>query len=92
NLEGRLAGAWVGELEKCLRSCTARAPKKTLEVDLTNTESVDMAGKYLLALMYQSGVKITARNPYMNAVAEEILRIGARSEPRSVDMPTGGNR
>lgn len=92
NLEGRLAGAWVAELEKCWRSYATRAQKKTLEVDLTNTESVDMAGKYLLALMHSSGVKISARNPYMNAVAEEILSIGARSKPRSVDTPTGGKR
>lgn len=76
-LEGRLAGAWVAELEECWRSYSARAPHKTLEVDLTNTQSVDLAGKYLLALMHRHGARIVARTPYMNAVAEEILSISA---------------
>ena len=71
-LEGRLAGAWVSELEQCWRTCAARSPHKLLVADLTDTEFVDLAGKYLLTLMHQSGVKFTARNQYMKALLSEI--------------------
>jgi hypothetical protein len=71
-LEGRLAGAWVSELEQCWRTYVARSPHKLLVVDLTDTEFVDLAGKYLLTLMHQSGVKFAARNQYMNALLSEI--------------------
>ena len=71
-LEGRLSGAWVAELEECWRSYAARSPHKKLIVDLTDTEFIDLAGKYLLKLMHQSGVAITARTPYMNALVAEI--------------------
>jgi len=72
-LEGKLAGAWVNELEQCWRSLTARTPGVVLSVDLTAAESVDLAGKYLLSLMHQSGVQLTANSPYMKALVAEIL-------------------
>jgi hypothetical protein len=71
-LEGGLVGVWVSELEQCWRACTARSPHKGLVVDLTNTESVDLAGKYLLTLMHNSGAGFTARTPYINALVAEI--------------------
>jgi hypothetical protein len=71
-LEGRLVGVWVSELEQCWRAVTSRSRQKVLIVDLTNTESVDLAGKYLLTLMHNSGAKFTARTPYMNALLAEI--------------------
>jgi anti-anti-sigma regulatory factor len=58
-LEGRLSGAWVAELEECWKSYAARSPHKKLIVDLTDTEFIDLAGKYLLRLMQQTGVAIT---------------------------------
>ncbi len=75
-VEGRLAGAWVSELEQCWRTYVARSPHKVLLVDLTDTEFVDLAGKYLITLMHQSGVKFTARNQYMNSLLAEIREAG----------------
>ena len=75
-LEGRLAGAWVTELEQCWRTYAARSPHKLLVVDLTDTEFVDLTGKYLLTLMHQSGVEFAARNQYMNALLAEIRGTG----------------
>jgi anti-anti-sigma regulatory factor len=71
-IEGRLSGAWVAELEECWRSYAARSPHKRVIVDLTDTGFIDLAGKYLLRLMHQSGVAITARTPYMKELAAEI--------------------
>ena len=71
-VEGRLGGLWVPELEQCWRRLAARSPGVTLIVDLTHTEFVDLAGKYLLSLMYQSGVQLTANSPYMKTMLAEI--------------------
>lgn len=71
-VEGRLAGVWVTELEQCWRSWSSRSPNKAIAVDLTGTEIVDLAGRYLLTLMHQRGVTFTARTPYMSALVAEI--------------------
>lgn len=72
-VEGRLAGEWVPELEHCWRCFLAHSPHTSVVVDLTDTEYVDLAGRYLLALMCQSGMKLTANSPYMKAVISEIV-------------------
>jgi anti-anti-sigma regulatory factor len=71
-VEGRLAGVWVPELEQCWRRLTARSPGVHLIVDLTHTDFVDLAGKYLLSLMYKSGVQLSANSPYMKTLVKEI--------------------
>ena len=76
-IEGKLAGFWVTELEKAWRECAAHSPHQCLVVDLTATEFVDLAGKYLLALMRQKGVKLVAGTPYVNALIEEIAAMDA---------------
>lgn len=71
-VEGRLAGVWVPELEQSWRTLTARSLGVGLIVDLTQTAFVDLAGKYLLTLMYRSGVQLSANSPYMKTVVAEI--------------------
>ena len=71
-VEGRLAGAWVTELEGCWRMLSARSPGVALTVDLTHTEFVDLAGKYLLSLMHHSGVRLNGNSQYMKALIAEI--------------------
>src|SRR5208337_2129537 len=67
-VEGRLAGAWVPELEQSWRTLIRRSPGVSLIVDLTDTEFVDLAGTYLLSLMYRSGVRLRANSLYMKNV------------------------
>jgi len=76
-LEGRLAGVWVTEVEQSWRSCSAEFGGKALVVDLTGTEFVDLAGRYLLTLMHQNGVRIVARSAWMNDLVAEIEHAGA---------------
>jgi hypothetical protein len=76
-LEGKLTGAWVTELEHCWRSCSEEFPGKAQVVDLAGTGFVDLAGKYLLTLMHQNGVRLIARSPWMNELVEEIAHSGA---------------
>ncbi len=89
-VEGRLAGAWVSELEQCWRAYAARSPHKLLLVDLTDTEFVDLAGKYLLTLMHQSGVQFTARNQYMNSLLAEIRGTGRGDASPASHQPSEG--
>jgi anti-anti-sigma regulatory factor len=57
-LEGRLAGAWVCELEHCWHTSQASHPNRTLAVDLTGVTFIDQAGQYLLQLMHRDGVRL----------------------------------
>jgi len=78
-VEGRLAGAWVPELEQSWRTLIRRSPGVSLIVDLTDTEFVDLAGTYLLSLMYRSGVQLRANSLYMkNVIAEITAQAGAK--------------
>jgi len=78
-VEGRLAGAWVPELEQSWRRLIRRSPGVSLIVDLTDTEFVDLAGTYLLSLMDRSGVQLMANSPYMkNVIAEITAQAGAK--------------
>jgi anti-anti-sigma regulatory factor len=71
-LEGRLSGAWVPELEDCWRTSAPILKDRELWVDLTGVDCVDAAGKYLLALMHKSGVRFIASGCMMAALVQEI--------------------
>ena len=58
-LEGRLAGAWVLELEESWRRVTSRLSGIPVYLQLNAVHYVDSAGKYLLALMRYRGVQLT---------------------------------
>jgi anti-anti-sigma regulatory factor len=53
-LEGRLAGPWIGELERCWRESEQSAAGRQLIVDLTGVTFVEQQGKALLSRMCQS--------------------------------------
>jgi anti-anti-sigma regulatory factor len=57
-LEGRLAGAWVCELEHCWHTAKASHPNRKCSVDLTGVTFIDQAGRYLLQLMHRDGVRL----------------------------------
>lgn len=55
-VEGRLAGAWVPELEYCWHTAITGHPERKISVDLSGVTCVDQAGQYLLRLMRRDGV------------------------------------
>jgi anti-anti-sigma regulatory factor len=71
-LEGKLAGDWVRELERCWRG----RPKSPvpLHVHLKAVSYIDAAGKQLLVEMHARGVEIRGGGCMTKAVAEEIAR------------------
>jgi hypothetical protein len=72
-LEGRLSGEWVKELERCWKDSTPH-PGVTVLVHLKAVSYVDASGKQLLAEMHGSGVEIKGCGCMARAVVEEIVR------------------
>jgi hypothetical protein len=72
-LEGKLSGDWVKELERCWneRLAPGAAP---LQVHLKSVSYIDAAGKELLSQMHGRGVGIVGCGCMTRAVVEEITR------------------
>ena len=71
-LEGRLAGAWVCELEHCWRTAKASHPNRTLAVNLTGVTFIDQAGWYLLQLMHRDGVRLVGSGLMRQDIVDHI--------------------
>ena len=69
-LEGRLEGPWVGEIEHAWRSSSL--PGKQIEVDMREVVGIDDAGRELLTAMHQAGAHLIAKGVWMRALVEEI--------------------
>ncbi|MCU1267255.1 MAG: uncharacterized protein JWM21_3573 [Acidobacteria bacterium] len=75
-VEGRLAGACVGELEKCWRETASSRSPESILVDLSSVTFVDAVAKQLLADMQKRGTKFTAAGLLAKCLVEEIERSG----------------
>lgn len=83
-LEGRLSGAWVEELEICWRAAAKTQDGRLIWVDLSDVDAVDAAGRYLLALMHDAGVRFIAKNCLMSELVREITGLS-----RVAQLPRG---
>ena len=73
-IEGKLAGACVGELEKCwLGAVAGESPLPSL-VDLTDVSFIDANGKQLLAKMHEHGIRLVANGLMSKFFLDEIAR------------------
>ena len=72
-LEGKLSGDWVKELERCWMERSSPAGV-CLQVHLKAVSYIDLAGRQLLAQMHERGVEIKGCGCMMKAVVEEITR------------------
>ena len=82
-LEGRLAGPWVAELEACWRA--ASDTRRRIRVDLTGVTFVDSAGEELLDLMHQHGARFVAADCVTHEIVEKMRRrwrTGRRADRR----------
>jgi ABC-type transporter Mla MlaB component len=71
-LEGDLAGTWVPELEEFWRTTRASHPGRAVCIDLTGVLRVDEAGRYLLALIHESGARMVSGGVEMKALLDSI--------------------
>lgn len=81
-LEGRLAGPWVQELERCWDSTVRTPTNHPLSVDLSAVTYVDSDGKDLLKKIHQQGAKLIASGCLTRCLVNEIVQV-ARSGERA---------
>ena len=73
-LEGKLAGPWLRELEACWHSTLAGDGKPVLRVDLTDVTYIDAAGRDCLATLHRHGAKFVCADCVTHAVVDEITQ------------------
>lgn len=75
-LEGRLAGPWVEELERSWTSIVKERDKHPLRVDLSSVTYVDQKGKNLLKRLHREGAGLIASGCLTTCIVEEITKAG----------------
>ena len=75
-LEGRLAGPWVEELDRCWRE-VAGSGAKQLVVDLSGVTFIAPEGKAVLTKMWQQGGKLQAAGCLTTCIVDEIAKAGS---------------
>jgi ABC-type transporter Mla MlaB component len=73
-LEGRLAGAWVREVEECRQRMLAGRRWSAIHFDLAGVTFIDAAGKAYLAAMHRLGAEFVAADSLTKAIVAEIAR------------------
>lgn len=69
-LEGKLAGPWVAELETCFRSEQSRGG--SICVDLRSVTFIDAAGKDLLAKLHREGAALAGKGCLTRAIISDV--------------------
>ena len=74
-LEGRLAGAWVREVEECRqRTLAGRRRPASVRFDLAGVTFIDATGKAYLADMHRQGAGFVAADCLTKAIVAEIAK------------------
>lgn len=71
-LEGRFSSACVTELDGCWREALESSNGRSIWVDLTDVDVVDVAGQEQLTRMHREGVRFLTRGPLMRELVREI--------------------
>jgi len=74
DLEGKLAGPWVNELEQCWQQAVIDG--RPVRVVLKIVTFIDAAGRRLLADMHRQGAELVAQGCMTKAIVDEIQRKG----------------
>lgn len=71
-LEGRFSAACVTELDGCWRGAIQSSKGRSIWIDLTDVDLVDVAGQEQLTRMHREGVRFLTRGPLMRELVREI--------------------
>jgi len=71
-LEGRLAGPWVREVEECRHRTLAGRRQPAVRFDLIGVTFIDAAGKAYLADMHCQGAQFVAADCLTKAIVAEV--------------------
>jgi len=77
-VEGKLAGPWVKELESCWRSAGVEQTQP-VRVDLTAVSFIDEAGEALLRTMHRERVELRAKGCFTTCLIQTIKQAIGRS-------------
>ena len=72
-VEGRLSGAFVPELENCWQTARASQPGRKISVDLKNVICIDRAGRRLLESMHGDGVGFLRAGLAVQDILEQVM-------------------
>jgi anti-anti-sigma regulatory factor len=72
-IEGRLAGACVPELEACWQAARRDQPDRAVAVDLKSVTCIDRAGRRLLEAMYGGGVRFLRAGLAVQDILEQVM-------------------
>jgi anti-anti-sigma regulatory factor len=72
-VEGRLAGAFVPELENCWQAARANQPSRKISVDLKSVTCIDRAGRSLLQSMHRNGVGFLRAGLAVQDILEQVM-------------------
>lgn len=73
-LEGRLAGRWVRELEECWQRTVVTQQRRIVRVDLAGVTFVDAEGQACLVALHQQRAELVAADCLTKAVVDEITQ------------------
>jgi hypothetical protein len=73
-VEGKLAGPWVAELERCWQMAISARPCSPVLVDLTAVSYVDAEGKELLTMMRRNGAELLVTSLLNKAIFDSTDR------------------
>jgi anti-anti-sigma regulatory factor len=73
-LEGKLAGPWVKELEQSWRTSGSTQQTCPVRVDLSSVTFIDQEGKDLLRKMYREGAKLVTTGCLNKCIVEGIMQ------------------
>jgi len=71
-LEGKLAGTWVAELQACFQNARTTRSEAAVRIDLREVTYVDACGKAFLAAARAQGVELVASGCCMRAIVAEL--------------------
>ena len=74
NVEGRLVGPWVNELEQCWKKVVEVRPPQLVRINLSAVGFIDSEGKQLLCKMRKQGAVLVPTGCFMKSIVEEIER------------------
>ena len=73
HVEGRLAGAFVPELENCWQAARTNQPNRKISVDLKSVTCIDRAGRSLLQVMHRNGVGFLRAGLAIQDILEQVM-------------------
>ncbi|SRR5579883_1442775 len=76
-VEGRLAGPWVSELERCWEEQQRQTPGSGILVRLANVSFVDDTGTELLRKIFRTGAKLEGNGCMVRALIARITGAAA---------------